>query len=233
MGSIYLLCLTCRLRRLTVWSLIFLGGFISFSNYRVCVDFSGSFYFFLISVPFLGSWLVTTEGVRVSWTSMYVCMYGHHIKQSMDQPGKVANPARGQLNRENNIPLSPCVPENLVSRDGFSRPVPRQPAHLLTQAESGASLRDSSRVPRRRPFMKPPYAVGSVPSLSGHAIAYRWRSLPRARRHRASKPQGSSERVLPWQITMDQLIFASLSHTHYWYEVGLLKVPAVTDVRKY
>ena len=40
----------------------------------------------------------------------------------MDQPGKVANPARGQLNRENNIPLSPCVPENLVSRDGFSRP---------------------------------------------------------------------------------------------------------------
>ena len=44
----------------------------------------------------------------------------------MDQPGNVANPARGQLNRENNIPLSLCVPENLVSRDGFSRPVPRQ-----------------------------------------------------------------------------------------------------------
>ena len=89
----------------------------------------------------------------------------------MDQPGKVANPARGQLNRENNIPLSPCVPENLVSRDGFSCPVPRQPAHLHTQAEFGAYLRDSSRVPRRRPFMKPPYAIGSVPSLSGHAIA--------------------------------------------------------------
>ena len=140
----------------------------------------------------------------------------------MDQPGKVANPARGQLNRENNIPLSPCVPENLVSRDVFSRPVPRQPAHLHTQAESGAYFRDSSRVPRRRPIMKPSYAIGSVPSLSGHAIAYRWRSLSRARRHRANKPQGSSERVLPWQITMDQLIFASLSHTHYWYEVGML-----------
>ena len=39
----------------------------------------------------------------------------------------------------------------------------------------GAPLRGSSRVPRRRPFMKPPYAIGSVPSLSGHAIAYRWR----------------------------------------------------------
>ena len=72
----------------------------------------------------------------------------------MDQPGKAANPARGQLNREKNIPLSPCVPENLVPRDGFSRPVPRQPAHLHTQAECGAYLRDSSRVPRRRPFMK-------------------------------------------------------------------------------
>ena len=93
---------------------------------------------------------------------------------------------RGKIN----IPLSPCVPENLVSRHGFSRPVPRQPAHLHTQTESGAYLRDSSRVPRRRPFMKPPYAIGSVPSLSGHAIAYRWRSLPRVRRRRVSKPQG-------------------------------------------
>ena len=144
----------------------------------------------------------------------------------MDQPGKVANPARGQLNRQKNIPQSPCVPENLVSRDGFSRPVPRQPAHLHTQAESGAYLRDSSRVPRRRPFMKPPYAIGSVPSLWGRAIAYRCRSLPRVHPHRASKPQGSFERVLPWQVTMDQLICASLSHPHYWYEVGMLKVPA-------
>ena len=80
--------------------------------------------------------------------------------------------------------------------------------------------------------MKPPYAIGSVPSLSGHAIAYRWRSLPRVRRHRASKPQGSSERVLPWQITMNQIIFASLSHTHYWYEVGMLKVPAVMKTKE-
>ena len=29
---------------------------------------------------------------------------------------------------------------------------------------------------------------------------------------------------------MDELIFASLSHTHYWYEVGMLKVPAVYQV---
>ena len=78
--------------------------------------------------------------------------------------------------------------------------------------------------------MKPPHAIGSVPNLSGHAIAYRWRSLPRVRRRRASKPQGSSERVLPWQITMDRLIFASLSHTHYWYEMDMLKVPTAEPV---
>ena len=29
------------------------------------------------------------------------CMYGHTFSKSIDQPGKVANPARGQLNREN------------------------------------------------------------------------------------------------------------------------------------
>ena len=146
----------------------------------------------------------------------------------MNQPGKVAIPARGQLNREINISLSAFTPENLVSRDGFGSPVPRQPAHLHTQAESGAYLRDSSRVPRRRPFVyfRPPYAIDSIPSLSGHANAYRWRSLLRVRRQGASKPQGSSERVLPSQVTMDQLIFASLSYTHYWYKVGMLKVPA-------
>ena len=75
-------------------------------------------------------------------------------------------------------------------------------------------------------WFKPACVIGSVPSWSRHAIAYRGRSLPRVCRHTASKPQGSSKRVLPWQVTMDQLICASLSHTHYWYEVGMLKVPA-------
>ena len=50
--------------------------------------------------------------------------------------------------------LSPFAPENLFSRDGFGSPVPRQPAHLHTQAESSLYLlRDSSRVPQRRPFI--------------------------------------------------------------------------------
>ena len=73
--------------------------------------------------------------------------------KSKDQPGKVANPARGQLNRKMNSSLTSFAPENLVSRDGFGSPVLRQPAHLHTQAKSGAYLRDSFRVSRRRPFI--------------------------------------------------------------------------------
>ena len=80
-------------------------------------------------------------------------MYGHTYSKSMDQPGKVVNLARGQLNRKINISLSAFTPENLVSRDGFGSPVPRQPAHLHTQGESGAYSRGSSRFPRRRPFI--------------------------------------------------------------------------------
>ena len=58
-------------------------------------------------------------------------MHGDDIYKSIDRPGMVANPARGQLNRKMNISLSSFAPENLVSRDGFGRPVSRQPAHSL------------------------------------------------------------------------------------------------------
>ena len=93
---------------------------------------------------------------RIHVLAAELFMYGHTYIKGMDQPGKVSNPGRGQLNRGKDIPLSAFVPENLVSRDGFGSPVPRQPAHS-------------------------PYATGSVPSLpiSGHAVAYRWRELTR------------------------------------------------------
>ena len=79
----------------------------------------------------------------------HVCMVTHN------QPGKVASPARGQLNRKNEyFPVRVVRAwEFGLSREGFGSPVPRQPAHLHTQAESGAYLRVSSRVPRRRPFI--------------------------------------------------------------------------------
>ena len=120
---------------------------------------------FSLKIMILWQWagfvcVSTQSGVSKSRTKdpfarMVICtdMYGHTYSKSIDQPGKAANPARGQLNRENEYPLSPFAPENLVSRDGFGSPVPRQPAHLLTQAEPGAYLQDSSRVPRRRPFI--------------------------------------------------------------------------------
>ena len=101
---------------------------------------------------------------------MCVCMNGHHIYsgKGKDQPGKVANLARGQLNREINISLSPFAPENSVSRDGFGRTVPRRPAHLHTQAESGAYSRDFSQFPRRCPFI---YLNRHTPS--GQSRVYR------------------------------------------------------------
>ena len=49
--------------------------------------------------------------------------------------------------RKMNISLSAFAPEVLVSRDGFGSPIPRQPTHLHTQAEPGAYLQDSPRVP--------------------------------------------------------------------------------------
>ena len=72
----------------------------------------------------------------------------------------------------------------------------------------------------------PPYAMVSVPSLSGHAIAYQWRSL----HYRESADTGpvnlkvvefQTGAVLPWQVTMDQFICASLSHAHdysLWFD---------------
>ena len=158
-------------------------------------------------------------------------MYGHTYSKSMNQPGKVANPARGQLNRKNEY-----FPVRVRAWEfGLARRVRQyRPVSACSSTCSGWIwwlLTGFSRVPRRRLFtyLKPPsYTIGSVPSLSVHAIAYRWRSLPRVRwyRDRDSKPQGSSERVLAWQVAMDQLIFAPLSHTHYWHGVGMLKVPA-------
>ena len=89
----------------------------------------------------------------------------------MDQPGKVANSARGQLNRENDIFPCPRSRLRIWSRETGSAVLSRVSLIILhTQAESGLPI----------------HAIEPVPSLSGHAIAYRWRSLPRVRRHRAS-----------------------------------------------
>ena len=58
-------------------------------------------------------------------------------------------------------------------------------------------------------FLPTPHTIRSVLSLSGHATAYRWRSLPRVRWHRASSPQGSSSNGCCLCITMDQMLLCS------------------------
>ena len=63
------------------------AGFTSSRPPLLAIDPGASI--FLISV-----WCVALRNLGV-----YI--YGHTYSKSMDQPGKVANPARGQLHREN------------------------------------------------------------------------------------------------------------------------------------
>ena len=67
-----------------------------------------------------------------------------------------------------NISLSPFVLENLVSRDGFGSPVPRV---SLLFSILRLNLVPISAVASIYLF-QPPNVIGSVPSLSGHAIVY-------------------------------------------------------------
>ena len=156
-------------------------------------------------------------------------MYGHHIKQSLDRPGKVANPARGQLKRETHISLSLYAPENLVSRDGFGRPNLRQPAHsphsgsiwcLLTgflPISAAASIYLYRHTPSGQSRV---YPVTQLRTDGVHCREFAGtgpvvlKSVP---------VTGAAFAV----ITMDQLLSAyRFPHPlyYYWYETGLLKV---------
>ena len=86
-------------------------------------------------------------------------------------------------------PVVPSRVSPLIFRLQANRIINHQSS--IINHQSGAYSRDSSSFPRRRPHI-PSTAIGSVPSLSGRTNAYRWRSLPRVRRHRASSPQGGS-----------------------------------------
>ena len=84
---------------------------------------------------------------------MYTCMVITYSK-NMDQPGKVANLARSQLDGEKIIFPYPRSRLRIWSRETGLAVSSRVSLFILhTQAESGAYLRDSSRVPRRRPFI--------------------------------------------------------------------------------
>ena len=137
-------------------------------------------------------------------------MYGHTYSKSMHQPGKVATPARGQL-------IFPCLCSRLRfwSRETGSA-VPSRIRLLISILRLNLVLT----------YGVPPEFRGGVHLFilnrhtpSDQSRVYRVTHLRtdgvHFRRHRASKSQGSSERVLALQVIMDQLTYAPLSHTHY------------------
>ena len=86
--------------------------------------------------PVTGITLRTTGPVAAnSWQYIYIYIYIYLVTTySKRMVNRVRLPIillvvsrTGKMN----ILLSPYAPENLVSPDGFSRPVPRQPAHSL------------------------------------------------------------------------------------------------------
>ena len=158
-------------------------------------------------------------------------MYGQDFQQSMNQPGKVANPARGQLNRKACMMffLFPFAPDNLVSRDGFGRPVPCQAAHskfsvrlnlVLTQGippdfRGGFHLFISSTAIRRQPSGQS--RVYRATQLRTDGVHCRESAI---RRHRASSPQGSSSGgccLFRYHHRPTFVRLASLLHTSCWY----------------
>ena len=102
-------------------------------------------------------------GINDTCYEMYICMYvcmcvlvcvcGHHISQRTDQPGKIANPTRGKLNREKRI--FPCSLSRLLFWSHETGPsVPSRVSLPIphVQTEAGAYSRDCSRFSRRCPF---------------------------------------------------------------------------------
>ena len=86
-------------------------------------------------------------------------------RKGKNQPGKVANPARGQLAEQGKW-IIPCPHSRLRTgscETGLA--VPSRVSLLISilQAEPTAYLRDSSRVSRRRPFI-----------IGTHYVLYEW-----------------------------------------------------------
>ena len=120
-------------------------------------------------------------------------MYYLTEKQSMGQPGKIAFFSVRSWSAGHGTYF--FRPRSRL-RIGLARPV--RPSRFAS-ACSFSILRLNLVFTRGIPpafrggvhylLIIPPTTIGPVPSLSGHASAYRRRSPPRVRRHRASTPQ--------------------------------------------
>ena len=125
-------------------------------------------------------------------------MYGETYSKSMEQPGKVANPDRSQLNREEK--------KNPVRVHAWEFGLARQvrqsrPANLVRtygippEFRGGVQLFFKTTIIRHR--LSPEF-IGSCNLLRTVGV--------HCRESAGTGPVnlGSSERVLPWQVTMDQ-----------------------------
>ena len=109
---------------------------------------------------------------------MYVCVVITYSRVQIIR--RVANPVHGQLNREK----FPCLRSRL--KIWFRETDLAVPS---VSACSFSILKLNLVLPQGIPpnvrsgvhIYLPPYTIGSVTTLSSHAIAYRWRSLPRVR----------------------------------------------------
>ena len=152
-------------------------------------------------------------------------LYGQHFQQSMDQPGTGANPARGQLNREN-IFFHVHVRAwefGLARRVRAYRPTPAplfSPHSLRLNNMVLAHGIDSSRFPRRRVHI---YIHRQPPSGQSRVNRVITQLITDGVHCRESIGTGplilKVVRVLTGTVfsgfTMNQFLCSSLSHTHY------------------
>ena len=160
-------------------------------------------------------------------------MYGDTYSKSMEQPGKVANPDRGQLNREENKSCSrSCL--GIRSRETGSA-VP-----------SGVSLLISKlRLNLVRTYGILPEFRGGVQLCFKTAIRHRLSpefigscNLLRTVGVHCRESAGTGPvnlKVVPNECCLGRSPWTNKyaplfppSHIHYWYKVGMLKVPGAT-----
>ena len=140
----------------------------------------------------------------------------------MDQTGKAANPARGRLNKAMSIFPCPRSRLRIWSRE-TGRPSRPASACSFSILRLNLVLTRGILIAFRGGihfYIIPPCAIGSVPSLSGHAIAYRWRLLLRVRRHTACN--GCCRLRCHHGPISNAPLF---SHAHYCYVVDMMTRP--------
>ena len=74
------------------------------------------------------------------YVCMYACVHGHDFHLSIDQPSKVANPALGQLDRENGNIFRVRVCAQEFGRETMRLAVPRTQATSIVAINTHAVI---------------------------------------------------------------------------------------------